>query len=957
MESGRILGGRYKIIERIGAGGMSTVYRAHEVGLEREVAVKVLLTALTSDQHLVERFNREAKTIASLQHNSIIPIYFYGHEDDVGSYLVMPLLTGGTLDQRLEQLTIRPSITEVGELAEKLGSALQYAHNRNIIHRDIKFSNIMFDEAGSAYLTDFGIAKILNATNLTGTGMTVGTPQFMPPEQWRNDEVTPAVDQYALAVLLYAMLTQRMPFDAPTPHALMYQHLQIDPPLASTVRDDTPQAIEDALDKALRKEPEDRFDSITDFTNAIADAARTATREYSGFFQVPIKTEDNTKTTIGNTPTPRSSVPEQMPNTPTEMVASPVPKAGADTTAQSANNDAVKPPTQMAREMDTITINRNAFWGGLVTVLLVGGIALGTWFFVAQNSGVRATETAVFESTNSVNETDTQVAIIAAAATDTPTSTYTPTATDSPTPTDLPSDTPTRTPDASATASANQQLTERAAVRQTGTALAERSTQQASDSGTATQDSLIANVTAAALSNAANTATTSAETQQAQDDATATADSENMTATADASNATATVESDNATATAEQEFADSTATAESDNATATADSENMTATADASNATATAESGNMTATAAQQFADSTATADSENANNTATVESINATSTTEAEYRAGTATALADLQSQALTQQAEFDATSTQIAILPTPSDGTEMDIGVAEFGSVNGVRRIVYFFEGERNQEVTVSARSADFDTVITLYLGGQEIADDDDGGYQLNSRIQDIRLPDDGIYTIELTAFGDVPMTGDFVLGVTEQTTCPGLMPSRLFVGELARVTLDDGANRLRAGTSREAVVVDAIIEGAVFEVVAGPVCDDIFTWYQVRYNGNLGWTAEGDPDEYWLEMLPEDDEPIVIAGGEGLTTGEELPAGEFQVEYYCSRRGLTTSTDTVDWFCNDSNGNVSFTLEQEDFDQICRDTYDLEEAFALQEGEADEPAYQWQCFYYPE
>src|SRR5690606_30629675 len=216
MEIGRILNGRYKIEERIGSGGMSTVYKAHEVGLEREVAVKVLISTLSGDPQLIERFNREAKTIASLQHNSIIPIYYYGIEDDFGSFLVMPMLKGGTLEQRLHQLKMLPSLTEGGEIAEKLGSALQYAHDKGAVHRDIKFSNIMFDDAGSPYLMDFGIAKLLNTTNLTGTGMTVGTPNFMPPEQWRNDEITPAVDQYAFSVLLYAMLTRRMPFEADT---------------------------------------------------------------------------------------------------------------------------------------------------------------------------------------------------------------------------------------------------------------------------------------------------------------------------------------------------------------------------------------------------------------------------------------------------------------------------------------------------------------------------------------------------------------------------------------------------------------------------------------------------------------------------------------------------------------------------------------------------------------------
>ncbi|MEO1164489.1 MAG: serine/threonine-protein kinase [Chloroflexota bacterium] len=942
MEKGRILGGRYKIGERIGSGGMSTVYRAQEIGLEREVAVKVLLASLSVDQQLVERFNREAKTIAGLQHNSIIPIYYYGSEDDFGSYLVMPLLTGGTLDQRLEQLTIRPSITEVGEMAEKLGSALQYAHDRGIIHRDIKFSNIMFDEAGSAYLTDFGIAKLLNATNLTGTGMTVGTPQFMPPEQWRNDDVTPAVDQYALAVLLYAMLTQQMPFDASTPHALMYQHLQEEPPLASTVRDDTPQAIEDALHKALSKDPADRYESVTAFTNVIADSSRKTTREYSGFFQAPLKSEDNTKTIIGDTPQPIAK-PNKLPNTPTKVIASPMSGASAgvgsgsgkttvESGGQAQTKAQAKPQTQMVSEMETIMIDRRAFWGGIVTVLLIGVIGIGSWFFISQNNTVNETETAVFESTSSANETETQVAIIIAQATDTPTTTFTPEPTDEPSITPTASDTATLTPNATETESANQQATERASIRETGTALAEESTQQANDRATATESAFVALAAAEATS---STATTFAETSEAQTEIA------NLTATADTQNATATQESIDA---------DSTATTEVERL-------NDTATAAVVTSTAVAEIANTTATAQANTANNTATAQAIDATSTAQVEARDATSTTEAQYREGTATALAALQDAARTQQASFDSTATALAIVPTPSEGIETEIGVAVEANANGERRLVYFFEGEQNQVVTISARSADFDTVIALYEGAREIADNDDGGYRLNSRIEDVRLPSDGIYTIELTAFNNEPMNGEFSLGVTELLTCPGLLTSRLYVGELARVTLDEGQNRLRAGTTREAVVVDAIPEGGVFEVLAGPVCDDIFTWYQVRWDDRVGWTAEGDPDEYWLEPLPEDDEPIVPIGGEGLTTGDTLPPGEFQVEYYCSRRGLIASTDTVDWFCDNSEGDTSFTLEQDDFDQICEDTYGIEDIFAQQEGEADEPAYQWQCFYYPE
>ena len=182
--------GQYELRQLIGVGGMGAVYRGFQANLEREVAIKVLSTAFASETGYVERFYREAKTAAALEHAHIVPVYDYGIQRDI-SYVVMRLLAGGTLAERVrfcrERERSLPAPGEVGELLRQVASALDYAHSQGVIHRDIKPSNIMFDQQGNAYLVDFGIAKLMEATSsLTGTGVAMGTPIYMPPEQWRS---------------------------------------------------------------------------------------------------------------------------------------------------------------------------------------------------------------------------------------------------------------------------------------------------------------------------------------------------------------------------------------------------------------------------------------------------------------------------------------------------------------------------------------------------------------------------------------------------------------------------------------------------------------------------------------------------------------------------------------------------------------------------------------------------
>ncbi|HEX3050809.1 MAG TPA: serine/threonine-protein kinase [Aggregatilineaceae bacterium] len=284
--------GKCQLRELLGMGGMGAVYRGYQTHLGRMVAVKVLSPTLAQEPGYVERFNREAETAATLEHKHIIPIYHYGTEDGI-SYVVMRLLTGGTLSERMAQANTEqqapPSLNEVGDLLKQVASALDYAHQQGVVHRDVKPSNIMFDNEGIAYIVDFGIAKLLQMSHsLTQSGISMGTPVYMAPEQWKADELTGAVDQYSLGVLAYQLIAGREPFDAPTPSSLMYQHVHETPKPIHLVRADVPEMVSQVLDRAMAKEPEERFSSVGSFAKAFIAAVQHEPILSTGFFTVPL---------------------------------------------------------------------------------------------------------------------------------------------------------------------------------------------------------------------------------------------------------------------------------------------------------------------------------------------------------------------------------------------------------------------------------------------------------------------------------------------------------------------------------------------------------------------------------------------------------------------------------------------------------------------------------------------
>jgi len=248
--------GRYRLDDLLGQGGMAEVWRATDERLNRVVAVKVILATHARDAHFRERFRKEAQLVASLDHPNILPVYDYGDEDGQ-PYLVMPYLEGGTLRDRMAGAPV-PFPLAVSWIRQ-LGDALDAAHAAGILHRDVKPANVLIRKDDRLALADFGIAKILEtSTGLTATGMVVGTPIYMAPEQAQGKPATPASDRYALAVLAYELLSGRPPFDGESALALMHQHVTAPaPPLSASVHG-LPAGLDPLFERALAKEPERR---------------------------------------------------------------------------------------------------------------------------------------------------------------------------------------------------------------------------------------------------------------------------------------------------------------------------------------------------------------------------------------------------------------------------------------------------------------------------------------------------------------------------------------------------------------------------------------------------------------------------------------------------------------------------------------------------------------------------
>ncbi|MBC8507643.1 MAG: protein kinase, partial [Chloroflexi bacterium] len=261
--------GAYQLVERLGQGGMATVYKAYEPALDRYVAIKVLPQFFAKDPNFMSRFRREAKAVAQLNHPSIMPIYSFGEEGDI-TYIAMQYVPGGTLKQGRGQV-YEPA--EAIRLALPIVRALAYAHQRGIVHRDIKPSNVLLGEEDWPVLADFGLAKMAEASQqLTGTGVGVGTPMYMSPEQGQGSGVDYRTDIYSMGIMLYEMLTGDVPFRADTPMAVVIKHMTAPLPMPRDANSDIPETLERVILKATSKSPDDRFQTAEEMIEALERA-------------------------------------------------------------------------------------------------------------------------------------------------------------------------------------------------------------------------------------------------------------------------------------------------------------------------------------------------------------------------------------------------------------------------------------------------------------------------------------------------------------------------------------------------------------------------------------------------------------------------------------------------------------------------------------------------------------
>ena len=262
---GKIIGNRYEILEKIGNGGMATVYKAKCHVLNRYVAIKVLRDEFTTDEEFIKRFNTEAQSAASLTHPNIVSIYDVGNEGNL-YYIVMELIQGKTLKEIIQEDGALPWKWSVN-IAIQICSALEVAHKNNIIHRDIKPHNIIITEDGIAKVTDFGIAKAVSNSTITAFGTTIGSVHYFSPEHARGGYTDAKSDLYSLGIVMYEMLTGRVPFDADTPVSVALKHMPEKPVEPMKLNPSIPFEVNQVIMKAMQKEANLRYQSATEMLN------------------------------------------------------------------------------------------------------------------------------------------------------------------------------------------------------------------------------------------------------------------------------------------------------------------------------------------------------------------------------------------------------------------------------------------------------------------------------------------------------------------------------------------------------------------------------------------------------------------------------------------------------------------------------------------------------------------
>ncbi len=372
--------GEYEILTELGRGGMAVVYLAHDLALDRKVAIKVMSPELRlMGEQVVERFNREARTAAKLSHPSIIPIYAVRQTQDL-TYFVMKFIQGRSLESVMREEERLPTDV-VQTILSQVGSALDYADRNGVIHRDVKPGNVMLDEEGWAVVTDFGIAKAVEAEGLTMTGAAIGTPSYMSPEQCAGLDITGAADQYSLGVVAYEMLSGKLPFEGESAMTVMYRHTHELPPPISSVWPECPPDLADAVMRMLEKTPENRWPSVEAAVAAIAAIQPVNDSAVRTQMITMVKRASN-QSLLAQFQTPRTPMPSSTGRSRAGAVTPPVVSASAQITPDTSPVGG-GPPAQVAGRRRSLT------W--LVALPLIGAAAAAGWFFrSAPNTAVTA---------------------------------------------------------------------------------------------------------------------------------------------------------------------------------------------------------------------------------------------------------------------------------------------------------------------------------------------------------------------------------------------------------------------------------------------------------------------------------------------------------------------------------------------------------------------------------------
>ncbi|WP_210363776.1 Stk1 family PASTA domain-containing Ser/Thr kinase [Bacillus sp. REN3] len=284
MIIGKRISGRYKILDMIGGGGMANVYLAHDMILDRDVAVKMLRLDFANDDEFIRRFHREAQSATSLAHPNIVSIYDVGEEDGL-YYIVMEYVDGQTLKQYIQQHAPIP-VEEALDIMQQLTSAISHAHHNHIIHRDIKPHNILIDSSGMVKITDFGIAMALSATSITQTNSVLGSVHYLSPEQARGGMANKKSDIYSIGIVMFELLTGRLPFSGESAVSIALKHLQSETPSLRRWNPKIPQSVENIVLKATAKDPFHRYDDVDEMEDDLRTAL-DANRMNEGKFIIP----------------------------------------------------------------------------------------------------------------------------------------------------------------------------------------------------------------------------------------------------------------------------------------------------------------------------------------------------------------------------------------------------------------------------------------------------------------------------------------------------------------------------------------------------------------------------------------------------------------------------------------------------------------------------------------------